>query len=350
MTVRLTPTEDDGERPTDGPTPTLEGDPVTVEWRDWPAGALVRLGDTVLSVGPVEVVDRMLLRPPDSGQLDFNRPPRLLPPFLQTDFRIPKPPVAPQRSAIPWIMVFVPAMFGIVMATVFRSPFYLLFAAMTPMMVIGQTISSRRTGKKSHRKQLAEHRERVAALETAIDQAVLDQRDQRRTSCARRRVAAGRRDHPRSTAVGASALGRRPPARADRYGRPAVDRHRGGRPRPRRTRARTPGHPSVPVTVPLAEVGVLGIAGAGDSPRELGRWVLGQLAVTQSPREVQFVVLTAQQHVPAWAWTLWLPHMRPTGGQEALALIVPTGRRSGGAWPSSARCSRSAGPNGRRTA
>ncbi len=183
MTVRLAPAEDDGARPADEPVPALEDEPVTDAWTAWPPGALVRFGDTVLSVRPVEVVDRMLLRPPDSGQLDFNRPPRLLPPFLKTDFRIPKPPVAPQRSAIPWIMVFVPAMFGIVMATVFHSPFYLLFAAMTPMMVIGQTISSRRTGKKSHRKQLAEHRERVAALdEAAIEQAVLDERDQRRTS------------------------------------------------------------------------------------------------------------------------------------------------------------------------
>ncbi|MFJ3030281.1 FtsK/SpoIIIE domain-containing protein [Curtobacterium sp. NPDC087080] len=329
VTVRLTPTEDDGERPTDRPTPTLEGDPVTVEWRDWSAGALVRLGDTVLSVGPVEVVDRMLLRPPDSGQLDFNRPPRLLPPFLQTDFRIPKPPVAPQRSAIPWIMVFVPAMFGIVMATVFRSPFYLLFAAMTPMMVIGQTISSRRTGKKSHRKQLAEHRERVAALETAIDQAVLDQRDQRRTSAldaASLRVVAttpGRRLWERRPSDGDHLHVRIGTGDLPSTVTVVDDRDLDGLAHaPRVTRG-------VPVTVPLAEVGVLGIAGAGDSPRELGRWVLGQLAVTQSPREVQFVVLTAQQHVPAWAWTLWLPHMRPTAGQEALALIGADGETIG---------------------
>ncbi|OEI68069.1 FtsK/SpoIIIE domain-containing protein [Curtobacterium sp. ER1/6] len=329
VTVRLAPAEDDGARPADEPVPALEDEPVTDAWTAWPPGALVRFGDTVLSVRPVEVVDRMLLRPPDSGQLDFNRPPRLLPPFLKTDFRIPKPPVAPQRSAIPWIMVFVPAMFGIVMATVFHSPFYLLFAAMTPMMVIGQTISSRRTGKKSHRKQLAEHRERVAALEAAIEQAVLDERDQRRTSsldAASLRVVAttpGRRLWERRPSDGDHLHVRIGTGDLPSSVTVVDDRDLDGLAHePRTTRG-------VPVTVPLAEIGVLGIAGAGESPRELGRWVLGQLAVTQSPREVQFVVLTAQQHVPAWAWTLWLPHLRPTGGQEALALIGADGETIG---------------------
>ncbi|WIE64919.1 FtsK/SpoIIIE domain-containing protein [Curtobacterium sp. MCLR17_036] len=310
-------------------TPTLEQEPVGAEWVPWIPDALVRIGDTALTIRPVAVVDRMLLRPPDSGQLDFNRPPRLLPPFLTTNFRIPKPPVPPQRSAIPWIMVFVPAMFGIVMATVFHSPFYLLFAAMTPIMVVGQTVTSRRTGKKSHRKQVAEHKQRVAALEAAIDAAVLAERDQRRTSA----LDAG------SLRVVASTPGRRlwerRPSDTDhlhvRVGigdLPSTvtvvdDRDLDGLADVPRTTL------GVPVTVPLAEVGVLGIAGAGDAPRDLGRWVLGQLAVTQSPREVQFVVLTAQQHMPAWAWTTWLPHVRPTAGQEALALIGADGESIG---------------------
>ncbi len=327
VTVRQAPTDE----PVIGSagSVTIEQDEIGDEWMAWVPDALVRLGSTVLTVRPVEVVDRMLLRPPDSGQLDFNRPPRLLPPFLTTQFRIPKPPVPPQRSAIPWIMVFVPAMFGIVMATVFHSPFYLLFAAMTPIMVIGQTVTARRTGKKSHRKQTAEHRERVSALERAIDAAVLAERDERRSSSSD----AG------SLRVVATTPGRRlwerRPSDADhlhvRIGigdLPSTvtvqdDRDLDGLAHEDRiTRG-------VPVTVPLAEVGVLGIAGAGASPRELGRWVLGQLAVTQSPREVQFVVLTAQQHVPQWAWTLWLPHLRPTGGQDALALIGADGETIG---------------------
>ncbi len=325
VTVRLV-VGDDEAAPQDGATmPVLEGEPLGEEWTDWPPGAVLVSGRTALSVRPVETVDQMLVRPPESGQLDFNRPPRLLPPFLTTSFRIPKPPVAPQRSAIPWIMVFVPAMFGIVMATVFRSPFYLLFAAMTPIMVVGQTVSARRTGKQSHRRQTAEHRRRVAALEAAIDGAVLAERDQRRSSsldaASLRTIATtpGRR------------LWERRPSDADhlhvRIGTGDLpssvtvvdDRDLDGLADvPRTTRG-------VPVTVPLAEVGVLGIDGAGDLPRDLGRWVLGQLAVTQSPREVQFVLLTAQQHVPAWAWALWLPHLRPTGGQEALALIGADG-------------------------
>lgn len=329
VTVRRAPADDDVTGSGGSLTATIEQDEIGEEWIDWIPGALVRVGSTVLTVRPVEVVDRMLLRPPDSGQLDFNRPPRLLPPFLTTQFRIPKPPVPPQRSAIPWIMVFVPAMFGIVMATVFHSPFYLLFAAMTPIMVVGQTVTARRTGKKSHRKQIAEHRERVAALERAIDAAVLAERDERRSSSSDAgtlRVVA--------TAPGRRLWERRPSDADHLHVRIGVgdlpstvtvqdDRDLDGLAHEDRiTRG-------VPVTVPLAEVGVLGIAGAGSAPRELGRWVLGQLAVTQSPREVQFVVLTAQQHMPEWAWTMWLPHLRPTGGQDALALIGADGETIG---------------------
>lgn len=299
----------------------LDGEVLGAEWTAWPAGAVLRVGETALTVQPVAVVDRMLLRPPDSGQLDFNRPPRLLPPLRPTSFRIPKPPVPPQRSALPWIMVFVPAMFGIVMATVFHSPFYLLFAAMTPIMVIGQTVTARKTGKKSHRRALADHAARVTAIEAAVDAAVLAERDQRRTDAA---DAAGLR---LTATTPTRRLWERRPTDADhlhvRVGigdLPATvsvdderdqDRLDQG---PRWTR-------DVPVTVPLAEVGVIGIAGPGAWPRRTGRWVLGQLAVTQSPREVQFVVLTSRTAVEDWAWTVWLPHLRPTGGQEALALI-----------------------------
>jgi S-DNA-T family DNA segregation ATPase FtsK/SpoIIIE len=336
VSLRRTPTvQDDGSAaadeaaPADSDTSTLETQPIDSTWTDWDPGAIVHAGATFLTVQPVEAPDRMLVRPPDSGQLDFNRPPRLLPPFLTTNFRIPKPPVAPQRSAIPWIMVFVPAMFGIVMATVFRSPFYLLFAAMTPIMVIGQSVTARRTGKKSYRKQLAEHRNRITAIEAAIDGAVLGERDQRRDSAldaASLRVVA--------TTPGRRLWERRPSDTDHLHVRigtgdlpsnvtVADDRDLDGLTQtPRTLRA-------VPVTVPLSDVGVLGIAGAGDSPRRLGRWVIGQLAVTQSPREVQFVVLTAQQHLPAWEWVLWLPHARPTGGQDALALFGADGETIG---------------------
>jgi S-DNA-T family DNA segregation ATPase FtsK/SpoIIIE len=300
---------------------TLDEVALTDAWTPWAPGGLLRIADVGLTVQPVAVVDRMLLRPPDSGQLDFNRPPRLLPPLRPTSFRIPKPPVPPQRSALPWIMVFVPAMFGIVMATVFHSPFYLLFAAMTPIMVIGQTVTARRTGKKSHRKALAEHAARVVAIEEAVDRAVLAERDQRRTDAldaAALRIAATtptrrlweRRptdaDHLHLR-VGVGDLPSTVTVEDDRD----VDRLDQA---PRWTRG-------VPVTVPLGEVGVLGVAGPGAWPRALGRWLLGQLAVTQSPREVQFVVLTSQAAIPDWAWTTWLPHVRPASGQDALALI-----------------------------
>ncbi|MFZ7087099.1 FtsK/SpoIIIE domain-containing protein [Curtobacterium sp. RRHDQ10] len=300
---------------------TLDDEPIGDTWTPWPAEAVLRVGDTLLTAAPVGVDDTVLLRPPDSGLLDYNRPPRLLPPILPTAFKIPRRPIPPQPSAIPWIMVFVPAIFGIAMAAIFRQPFYLMFALMSPIMVLGQTITSRKGGKKSHRRLLAEHAERVTLIEAAVSAAVLAERDRRRDVAADAgalAVAATRptrrlwerrptdRDHL-DVRIGVADLRSAVTVTDDRDQDRLDEAVRWTR--------------TVPVTVPLGEFGVVGVAGPGAWPRALGKWMVGQLAVTQSPRELQFVVLTSPAAIDDWAWLNWLPHIRPASGQDALSLI-----------------------------
>ncbi|KQO59960.1 FtsK/SpoIIIE domain-containing protein [Curtobacterium sp. Leaf261] len=300
---------------------TLDDEPITGDWTPWRPEAVLRVGDTLLTAAPVGVDDTVLLRPPDSGLLDYNRPPRLLPPILPTAFKIPRKPIPPQPSAIPWIMVFVPAIFGIAMAAIFRQPFYLMFALMSPIMVLGQTITSRKGGKKSHRRLTAEHAERVKLIEAAVSAAVLAERDRRRDVAADAgalRIAAKRptrrlwerrptdRDHL-DVRIGVADLRSEVTVSDDRDQDRLDEAVRWTR--------------TVPVTVPLGEFGVVGVAGPGGWPRELGKWMVGQLAVTQSPRELQIVVLTSPTAIDDWAWLNWLPHIRPAGGQDALSLI-----------------------------
>ena len=66
-----------------------------------------------------------------------------------------------------------------------------------------------------------------------------------------------------------------------------------------------------PVTVPLAERGVAGLAGPGDVPRAAGRWLVAQVAALHSPEDVQVCVLTGASGQADWAWARWLPHCRP---------------------------------------
>ena len=76
-----------------------------------------------------------------------------------------------------------------------------------------------------------------------------------------------------------------------------------------------------PVTLPLRERGVVGIAGPGDSAQSIGRWIVAQSAVLHSPLDVQFYVLTENSAQTTWDWVRWLPHSRPSGAQDANVLI-----------------------------
>ena len=68
----------------------------------------------------------------------------------------------------------------------------------------------------------------------------------------------------------------------------------------------------VPVAVPLANLGVLGIAGPPAASRPALAWAVSQLAVLHGPSELRLVLLTEEPD--AWRWARWLPHLRPLGG------------------------------------
>ncbi len=78
--------------------------------------------------------------------------------------------------------------------------------------------------------------------------------------------------------------------------------------------------PDAPVTVPLRERGVIGVAGPDDAPRSVGRWLLAQAATLHSPNDLQLCVLTDSSGRSSWEWARWLPHCRSAGGR-AVALI-----------------------------
>jgi len=307
----------------------LEEEPLTDEWTEWPPEARLRVGESVLAALPATVPDVVLLRAPDSGWVDYNRPPRLLPPTPPVKYVIPRVPAPPQRSPLPWIMAAVPAVFGIVMAVAFQHAFYLMFAFMSPIMMIGTTVTNRRNGKKSHGKALAEHRELVARIEGWVDDSIAAERDRRRSRAA---DAAELRTAAR---VPTHRLWERRPTDPDhlhvRVGTadlPSTVEIQDERSTDQRSTA-TGTTRQVPVVLSLARTGVVGLAGSGSRPRLLGRWLVGQLAVAQSPHDVRLVVLTSVPALPEWAWATWLPHARPGDGDEALAAIGADGETIG---------------------
>ena len=87
----------------------------------------------------------------------------------------------------------------------------------------------------------------------------------------------------------------------------------------RRTVVRTV--PDALVTVPLAECGVVGVAGPGDSARAVGRWLVASAAILHSPNDLRIYLLTDDEGRAGWEWVRWLPHCRPGAGGSCVAQV-----------------------------
>ncbi|MFE3636704.1 FHA domain-containing protein, partial [Streptomyces sp. NPDC059168] len=86
--------------------------------------------------------------------------------------------------------------------------------------------------------------------------------------------------------------------------------------------------PAVPVTAALREAGALGLAGPRPRLSGLARAVLAQLAALHSPDLLEIVLVSADRARPEaeraaeWSWLGWLPHVRPGHGQDCRLLLA----------------------------
>jgi DNA segregation ATPase FtsK/SpoIIIE-like protein len=87
--------------------------------------------------------------------------------------------------------------------------------------------------------------------------------------------------------------------------------------------------PTVPVTVDLAQCGVVGLVGPRPELARLARYALAQVAGAHSPKYVEIVMLapepsgdhTASSGEEHWRWTRWLPHLLPEDDQDCARLL-----------------------------
>ncbi|GGV88530.1 hypothetical protein GCM10015535_39960 [Streptomyces gelaticus] len=86
--------------------------------------------------------------------------------------------------------------------------------------------------------------------------------------------------------------------------------------------------PAVPVTVGLREAGSLGLAGPRTRLAGLARSAVAQLAALHSPADLEIVLIStdrargADERRREWGWLGWLPHLRPTHGQDCRLLLA----------------------------
>ena len=255
------------------------------------------------------------------GGIDFNRPPRLLPPPAATRITLPTPPAPVERRPLPVLMAVLPLIMGVAMAFFLRQVYLLAMAGLSPVLLVGSALSERKHGKRSAAARQDEYAQRKARIRRDIAGAIDAERTARRRQC------------PDPAAVLSIAAGPRSPLwerrRTDpdylllRVGTadlpsgveltdPEKDEHR---------RTVIPLVHEVPLAIPLPERKVIGLAGPGEYARGAGRWLVAQAAALHSPNDLRIYVLTDGTGKTSWDWVRWLPHCRQGPGGSCTAQI-----------------------------
>ncbi|MFJ9850361.1 FtsK/SpoIIIE domain-containing protein [Streptomyces sp. NPDC101150] len=291
------------------------------QWTTWRVAGLLDLGSVLLELSEPTRPDAALVPSADGLGLDYNRPPRLRPKPVKNRFRIPAPPKEPNKRKIPLIpLLLAPLVMASVSVLLFNNYRYLLFGLLSPLIAILSQVNNKRQGKQSYEEQVREHEEKLARLEQDIDETVQAEQAARRLACpdpaAAMLIATGPRQRLwerrwRDDDFLLLRLGT-----ADRPA--AIDLEDASQDEHRRRVVRLTR--DVPVTVPLREVGVLGVAGPGEETDPLVRWLLAQSAILQSPSDLRICVLSHSRAERRWSWVHWLPQCAPTG-EDALRLL-----------------------------
>ncbi|TDC69311.1 cell division protein FtsK [Actinomadura sp. GC306] len=249
---------------------TLDGAPLTGRTA-WPPEAPLCVGSSVLALAPSTAPDAHLVPLPDGG-LAFDRPPRTMPQERAERLAVPERPDRGARELL----------------------------------------------RPSFRRSLKDYQRRSGEFEDEVE------RLRRLDEAARRAL------HPDPAEVLLTATGPRRRLWERRRGDADVlDLRAGLADLPARIELTggdaglaVPVARQVPVTLPLADLGVAGVAGPRPASRALARWMVAQSAVLHGPRDLALVVLSADRDTgDEWNWVRWLPHCAPREGEDCIALV-----------------------------
>ncbi|MGH8824310.1 MAG: FtsK/SpoIIIE domain-containing protein [Jiangellaceae bacterium] len=287
----------------------------------WTPGSVLVAGDVVLELAEPSEPDASLSPSPGGATMDFNRPPRLLPPPRTTEFSLPRKPQRPEKMPLPFLVVIAPMIMGAAMFVMTQRVYTLMFVALSPLLMIANFTQGRRMQKRRHVRATIEFEEKTRRIENDAFDALMAERAARRTEMPdpaevlllatgpRARLWERRRADPDwlTVRVGTADV----PSEVV-LNDPAREKHQG---------PITWTAPDVPVAVPLERAGVTGVAAGGDLPHVVGRWIVAQAAALHSPADLRIVVLADQADDARWSWVRWLPHVRPESDTGVLAAV-----------------------------
>jgi S-DNA-T family DNA segregation ATPase FtsK/SpoIIIE len=284
----------------------LNGDQLGPGPRSWPAGAVLRLGATAVTVtGPNgfgAATDG------HGGGRTFLRPtPRMSAPPPDVEITLPPEPTGPPHRRLAWIAIALPALAGVAMAWLLHTPTFLFFALLSPVVALATWLSDRWSGRRAGRRERAAHAVELLAAEERSAAAVLVH------------VRAVEEAHPDLASLTTAARRRSDLLWSRRLGDDdALSIRLGSGPgttgvirvQPDGSRLRAPAD-HLPAALDLRTSGGLGVVGPRRRTIDVLSSVVAQLAALHPPRDVEFLLLTGADRLAEWAWTRWLPHLDP---------------------------------------
>ncbi len=294
------------------------------------AGSLLEAGRTTLSWKQSADLAARQRQSDGRGRVTIDRPPRVRRPWVPEPIDLAAPPEAPRRIRIPILASLVPVILGVALWRITGNEMMLLFALVGPIVAVASRLEEMGFGTRDYRRGSREFRDRLATAETALDAALVREGEARRAEAPDAAILLG---YP--SELGSGLWSRRPTdpdvldVRVGSADQPAMTRvllAKGGNLDTRREAedALALHGPvrSVPVIVPLARWGSVGLVGSVDRVDGLGRWIMLQAAILQPPSELRICAALAPARLRAWEWLKWLPHARANGPGESQPTVI----------------------------
>jgi len=282
------------------------------------SGDRVSLGDTEIEVRLTDPDGVPGADMAGSAPAVFVGSPRISPLFEGHHFDLPDVPERPKPSRMPWLAMLLPALMGMGLFAITKSPYSLVFVLMSPMMMLGNYVEQRRGGKKDFENLMRDLRQDLEIVATQIRESLEVEAEQRRTEnpsgaeCAetartlspllwtRRHDTAGFLQlrlglgtMPSRSSMTMPAVGR---STAQAWSAMA------------RSVEGLTVVTDVPVVVDPLSTGAVGVSGDRFEALPAARSLMLQAVSLHSPAELIVTAFVSSSTAPDWDWLKWVPH------------------------------------------
>lgn len=291
-------------------------------------GDVVTIGATEIVVQSAASLQRASTRR-NEGTVQFSRPPRVAPEPINREIRFPTPPEEVEARKIPLVATLAPLVLSGVMAY-FVGPVMLVFALVSPIMMLANRWEEKRSGKSAFDRALKQYSldidtavdmargayEQLSALRSASQPGVADLLS--RVSTLDPRLWERRVEHSDFLALRLGTADQQ--SRLSIAGGPDRDDERPYAVSANAFIDSVLIDRAAPMVVNLMTTPSLGVVGGQSVRNEIASWLVLQAASQCSPNDLGVCVVAPGG--AEWSWTKWLPHTRTLPLDASLARTV----------------------------